>query len=136
MHAQNLFIQTIGCQMNVYDSERIAAVLAPMGYQICDSINAADLIILNTCAIREKAEQKVFSFLGRLADIKRRRPQSIIAVGGCVAQQEGKRILSRVGFVDLVLRFLVFEFRRNIVCVYSAPKDETAGQYWHSDELL
>jgi tRNA-2-methylthio-N6-dimethylallyladenosine synthase len=88
--------------MNVYDSERIAAVLAPLGYQICDSVNTADLIVMNTCAIREKAEQKVFSFLGRLADIKRRRPQTIIAVGGCVAQQEGKRILKRVRFVDLV----------------------------------
>ena len=95
-------IETIGCQMNVYDSERMADQVESLGYQRSDSVEAADLIIMNTCAIREKAEQKVFSYLGRLAPLKRGHPERIIAVGGCVAQQEGERILSRMPHVDLV----------------------------------
>ncbi len=97
-----LYIHTIGCQMNVYDAEKMAAVLWPLGYRLTDSPGDAALVIVNTCAIREKAEQKVFSYLGRLAEIKRRRPDMIVAVGGCVAQQEGRRILKRVPAVDLV----------------------------------
>jgi len=88
--------------MNVYDSERMADQIESLGYQRADSVETADLIIMNTCAIREKAEQKVFSYLGRLAPLKRRQPELIIAVGGCVAQQEGERILSRMPHVDLV----------------------------------
>ena len=95
-------IETIGCQMNVYDSERMADQIESLGYQRADSVETADLIIMNTCAIREKAEHKVFSYLGRLAPLKRRQPELIIAVGGCVAQQEGGRILSRMPHVDLV----------------------------------
>lgn len=95
-------IETIGCQMNVYDSERMADHIESMGYQRANAVDAADLVIMNTCAIREKAEQKVFSYLGRLAPLKRRHPELIIAVGGCVAQQEGERILSRMPHVDLV----------------------------------
>lgn len=95
-------IETIGCQMNVYDSERMADQIESLGYQRVDSQENADLVIMNTCAIREKAEQKVFSYLGRLAPLKRRHPEVIIAVGGCVAQQEGERILSRMPHVDLV----------------------------------
>jgi len=95
-------IETIGCQMNVYDSERMADQIESLGYQRSESVEAADLIIMNTCAIREKAEQKVFSYLGRLTPLKRRHPELIIAVGGCVAQQEGERILSRMPHVDLV----------------------------------
>lgn len=99
---RNLYINTIGCQMNVYDSARIAALLRPRGYQLTDSLHEADLVVLNTCAIREKAEQKAFSFLGRLAGLKRKNPQMIIAVGGCVAQQEGKDMLRRVPFLDVI----------------------------------
>ncbi len=102
MSARNLYIHTIGCQMNVYDSERIVRLLGPLGYVKTDSVKTADLIILNTCAIREKAEQKAFSFLGRLSELKRKKPEMIIAVGGCVAQQEGARILKRVPFLDAV----------------------------------
>ncbi|MGE0083682.1 MAG: tRNA (N6-isopentenyl adenosine(37)-C2)-methylthiotransferase MiaB [Desulfococcaceae bacterium] len=102
MSARHLYIHTIGCQMNVYDSERIARLLEPLGYVKTGSVKTADLIILNTCAIREKAEQKAFSFLGRLADLKQKKPDMIIAVGGCVAQQEGARILKRVPFLDAV----------------------------------
>ena len=88
--------------MNVYDSEQIAAALKPLGYSETSGIKKADLIIVNTCAIREKAEQKVFSFLGRLAGLKRKKPGLMIAVGGCVAQQEGEKILQRVPYLDAV----------------------------------
>ncbi len=88
--------------MNVYDSEQIASGLRTMGYQQDSSIKKADLVIVNTCSIREKAEQKAFSFLGRLASLKMKKPELIIGVGGCVAQQEGKRILSRAPYIDIV----------------------------------
>lgn len=99
---KNLYINTFGCQMNVYDSEQIAKILKTAGYEMTQSIEAADLVVVNTCAIREKAEQKVFSFLGRLASLKRKNKNLIICVGGCVAQQEGRGILERVPIVDLV----------------------------------
>ena len=102
MKTKYLYINTIGCQMNVYDSEQIAKILTPLGYKMNSSLEFADLIIVNTCAIREKAEQKVFSFLGRLAGLKRRKPNLIIGVGGCVAQQEGDKIMERMPHVDLV----------------------------------
>lgn len=102
IYPKNLYIHTIGCQMNVYDSERIAGGLAPLGYRQVSEPESADLVILNTCAIREKAEQKVFSFLGRMAGLKRKNPELIIGVGGCVAQQEGRKILDRAPYLDLV----------------------------------
>ncbi len=88
--------------MNVYDSEQIARGLRALRYNMTTSPEEADLIIVNTCAIREKAEQKVFSFLGRLVGLKRKKPDLIIGVGGCVAQQEGAKILQRVPHLDLV----------------------------------
>ncbi len=88
--------------MNVYDSEQMLARLKPLGYQPSASMEKADLIIVNTCAIREKPVQKVFSFLGRLPHLKHKNPDLIIAVGGCVAQQEGTAILKRMPHVDLV----------------------------------
>jgi tRNA-2-methylthio-N6-dimethylallyladenosine synthase len=102
MKTKYLYINTIGCQMNVYDSDKIAKSLLSLNYKATENLNKADLIIVNTCAIREKAEQKVFSFLGRLADLKRKKPGLIIGVGGCVAQQEGKKILERVPYLDVV----------------------------------
>ena len=87
MNAKKLHINTIGCQMNVYDSEQIAGHLALLGYQQTALPEAADLIIINTCTIREKAEQKAYSFLGRLARLKRKKNSLIIGIGGCVAQQ-------------------------------------------------
>jgi tRNA-2-methylthio-N6-dimethylallyladenosine synthase len=102
MTTKHVYIYTIGCQMNVYDSQQMAAFLAPYGYTPTDDLHRADLIIANTCTIRAKAEQKAFSFLGRLADAKARRPELIVAIGGCVAQQEGNRILRRVPHVDIV----------------------------------
>jgi len=88
--------------MNVYDSEQIERGLKPLGYKVTPFMELADLIIVNTCAIREKAEQKAFSFLGRLARFKRKKPRLIIGVGGCVAQQEGESILGRAPHLDLV----------------------------------
>ncbi len=102
MTTKHLFINTMGCQMNVYDSGQIQNRLEPMGYKVTDDLDAADVIIVNTCSIREKAEQKAFSFLGRLVPLKQHKPGLIIGIGGCVAQQEGKRILKRMPFVDMV----------------------------------
>ena len=99
---KKLFIQTFGCQMNEHDSEKIAGVLAPLGWTRTDRLEEADLVIFNTCSVREKAEQKTYSQLGWLRRLKRRRPDLLIGVGGCVAQQEGARILERAPYVDLV----------------------------------
>lgn len=103
--AKKLFIRTYGCQMNVYDSARMADVLAPLGYAATERVEEADMVILNTCHIREHAEDKVFSELGRLRLLKEERPGQglIIAVAGCVAQAEGEEILSRAPYVDIVL---------------------------------
>jgi tRNA-2-methylthio-N6-dimethylallyladenosine synthase len=102
--AKKLYIKTYGCQMNVYDSARMADVLAPLGYVSVDDAAAADLVILNTCHIREKAAEKVFSELGRLRRLKdRRRDRPMtLAVAGCVAQAEGAEIVRRVPYVDMV----------------------------------
>jgi tRNA-2-methylthio-N6-dimethylallyladenosine synthase len=98
-----LFIQTHGCQMNEYDSAKMLDVLnAAAGYQLTDDPEQADVLLLNTCSIREKAQDKVFSLLGRWRDIKQRRPDTIIGVGGCVASQEGEGITARAPYVDLV----------------------------------
>lgn len=102
MRSKKLFINTMGCQMNVYDSGQIERRLAPLGFCTTETPDEADIIIVNTCAIRAKAEQKAFSFLGRLTPLKQKNPELIIGVGGCVAQQEGQRILSRMPQVDLV----------------------------------
>jgi tRNA-2-methylthio-N6-dimethylallyladenosine synthase len=102
MTTKRLFINTMGCQMNVYDSGQIQNRLAPMGYYPTDDLEQADVIIVNTCSIRDKAEQKAFSFLGRLAPLKQRNPALIVGMGGCVAQQEGRRVLKRMPHVDLV----------------------------------
>ena len=102
MKTKYLYINSIGCQMNVYDADQIVKRLKSLKYIITDIPERADLIIVHTCAIREKAEQKTFSFLGRLSGMKKKNPNLIIGVGGCVAQQEGKSILERVPHVDLV----------------------------------
>jgi len=102
METKYIYIHTIGCQMNIYDSEQIAKGLRPLQYETTASLEKANLIIVNTCSIREKAEQKVFSFLGRLAGLKRKKPDLMIGVGGCVAQQEGAKMLERVPHLDLV----------------------------------
>lgn len=95
-------IYTYGCQMNEHDSEKIASLLQQMGLQAVAEPEAADVVILNTCSVREKAGQKVFSELGKLRLIKRRRPHMVIAVCGCLAQQEGERIFRQAPHVDVV----------------------------------
>lgn len=104
---KTLHLITWGCQMNVYDSARMADVLAPLGYAPTDAPEAADMVILNTCHIRDRAAEKVFSELGRLRVMKLARAQAgqrmILAVAGCVAQAEGAEILARAPYVDIVL---------------------------------
>jgi tRNA-2-methylthio-N6-dimethylallyladenosine synthase len=104
---KRLFIKTYGCQMNVHDSERMADVLRPLGYQLTDAPETADLLVLNTCHIREKATEKVYSELGRVKEMKTARApedgRMIVAVAGCVAQAEGGEIMRRQSAVDLVI---------------------------------
>jgi tRNA-2-methylthio-N6-dimethylallyladenosine synthase len=101
--AKKLFIKTYGCQMNVYDSERMAETLGGQGYETAASAEEADMILLNTCHIREKAAEKVYSELGRLKKLKGDRPDLKIGVAGCVAQAEGEEIMRRQPAVDLVV---------------------------------
>ena len=104
---KRLYIKTYGCQMNVYDSERMADVLRPLGYGVVDDPEGADLVVLNTCHIREKATEKVYSELGYIKQMKDRKAEAggrmTIAVAGCVAQAEGKEIMHRQKAVDLVV---------------------------------
>ena len=104
---KKLFIKTYGCQMNVYDSARMADVLAPLGYAPVDRPDGADMVVLNTCHIREKAAEKVYSELGRLRALKADKTaqggRMVVAVAGCVAQAEGEEILRRAPMVDVVL---------------------------------
>jgi tRNA-2-methylthio-N6-dimethylallyladenosine synthase len=102
MEPKRAAVITYGCQMNRYESERIAGILAGLGYEITGQTRGADLILLNTCSIRDKAEQKVYSQLGQLKWLKRDNPDLVVGVCGCVAQQEGEAILQRAPHVDLV----------------------------------
>ncbi|RLC22902.1 MAG: tRNA (N6-isopentenyl adenosine(37)-C2)-methylthiotransferase MiaB [Deltaproteobacteria bacterium] len=97
------YIHTIGCQMNVYDSEKLAAILNDYGYEKTDDLDKADIVVCNTCSIRHKAEEKAFSFLGRFARIKKQKPHLITVMAGCVAQQEGKKAFKRVPHLNIVL---------------------------------
>jgi tRNA-2-methylthio-N6-dimethylallyladenosine synthase len=100
---KKVFIKTFGCQMNEYDSSRMADLLhADNGMTQTDNVDEADVILLNTCSVREKAEDKVFSHLGRFIPLKRKNPNLIIGVGGCVASQEGDNIIKRAPYVDVV----------------------------------
>jgi len=103
-NSKKVFIKTYGCQMNVYDSERMADVLSPIGYAPIETPDVADLVILNTCHIREKAVEKVYSELGRIRKLKEAsKPDMKVAVAGCVAQAEGEEIMRRAPVVDMVL---------------------------------
>lgn len=100
---KKIFIKTFGCQMNEYDSDKMADVLnASDGFVKTDTPEDADVILLNTCSVREKAQEKVFSDLGRLRELKLNKPDMVIGVGGCVASQEGEAIVKRAPYVDLV----------------------------------
>jgi tRNA-2-methylthio-N6-dimethylallyladenosine synthase len=101
--AERFYIQTFGCQMNEYDSAKMADVLVEhFGATAAGAPEHAEILLLNTCSVREKAQEKVFSLLGRWREIKAARPQTIIGVGGCVASQEGAAIIKRAPFVDVV----------------------------------
>mgnify|MGYP001224989790 CR=1 FL=1 len=98
------YIKTFGCQMNEYDSEKMANILeSKYQYSQTDSPNRADIILINTCSIREKAQEKVFDLLGRFKQYKTQKPNVLIGVTGCVASQEGDTILKRAPFVDIVI---------------------------------
>ncbi len=101
--AKKLYIRTYGCQMNVYDSERMAEALSGSGYETVAEPDAADMILLNTCHIREKAAEKIYSELGRLRPLKADNPDLKVGVTGCVAQAEGEEIIARQPLVDLVV---------------------------------
>src|SRR3954464_13982664 len=98
-----VYLRTFGCQMNEYDSEKISDVLrVAKGMERAERPEDADLIVFNTCSVREKAQEKVFADLGRVRHLKREKPGLMIAVGGCVASQEGAAIVKRSPFVDVV----------------------------------
>jgi tRNA-2-methylthio-N6-dimethylallyladenosine synthase len=127
---KKLFIKTYGCQMNVYDSARMADVLAPLGFAPVDAPDGADMVILNTCHVREKATEKVFSDLGRLRRLKSARQEAgetmLLAVAGCVAQAEGDEIRARAPFVDIVLGPQTVHRLADMVAV--ASRAAAAGQ--------
>ena len=101
-HGRKVYVQTFGCQMNVNDTDRMLQVLEPQGYASTDDVKEASLIILNTCSVRDKAEQKMLSELGRLARLKEFNDELVLSVAGCVAQQEGEALLKKVPYLDLV----------------------------------
>src|SRR5690554_3282168 len=100
---RTFFIKTFGCQMNEYDSGKLSQLLTDAcGLLPADSPEGADVLLLNTCSVREKAQEKVFSLLGQWRTLKAERPGTVIGVGGCVASQEGEAIRQRAPYVDLV----------------------------------
>jgi len=126
--SKRLFIKTYGCQMNVYDSGRMADLLAPLGYRLADGPEEADMVILNTCHIREKAAEKVYSELGRLRPLKAARDAGdgmMIAVAGCVAQAEGAEIMRRAPIVDMV--FGPQSYHRLPEMIAQATRQRAAG---------
>ena len=102
MTEKYFYLETFGCQMNVVDSEQMVEILQQLGYDQTDAPDNADLILLNTCSIRAKAERKVYGHLGSFKPLKERKPDLILAVGGCVAQHEGERMLDKVPYLDFV----------------------------------
>ena len=104
---KKLFVKTYGCQMNTYDSARIADLLAPLGYGAATGPEDADMVVLNTCHIRERAAEKIYSELGKLRDLKAEKAERgdsmLIAVAGCVAQAEGELMLKRAPTIDLLV---------------------------------
>src|SRR5580704_7480897 len=99
---KKLYIETVGCQMNVLDSELVVGSLRRQGYELIHEIRAADVILFNTCSVREHAEDKIYSALGRLRGYKREHPDKIIGVLGCMAQKDQELVRKRAPFVDIV----------------------------------
>ena len=98
-----VYIETFGCQMNVADSERAATGLRASGYDLCKSIDEADVVLLNTCSVREKAEQKVYTRIGEVRAARPAKQNLLVGVMGCVAQLEGEAVFDRVASVNMVI---------------------------------
>jgi len=136
---KRLFIKTYGCQMNVYDSERMADVLRPLGYAPTDAVDDADFVILNTCHIREKAAEKVYSELGKLRQLRdektaRGEGRMTIAVAGCVAQAEGEEIMRRQPAVDLVVGPQAYHQLPELLTRTARARGERIGADFAPDE--
>ena len=136
---KRLHIKTYGCQMNVYDSERMADVLRPLGYAMSDAPDGADLVVLNTCHIREKAAEKVYSELGRLKALReeklaRGEGRSTIVVAGCVAQAEGEQIMIRQPAVDLVVGPQAYHQLPELIARVARSRGERLSADFAADE--
>lgn len=131
---KSVYIFTLGCQMNVYDSEQILRLLHPLGYSYVDDPEKADLVILNTCSIRQKAFDKGFSFLGRVKKRKKLGDHVLIGVGGCVAQQEGEKIIKRAPYVDFV--FGTSSIHRLPQIVKRAEQGEKVSDISEKEEII
>ncbi|MFW9604376.1 MAG: tRNA (N6-isopentenyl adenosine(37)-C2)-methylthiotransferase MiaB [Trichlorobacter sp.] len=103
MKAKRLYIDTVGCQMNVNDSERIVSLLEPLGYQVVTERSSATMIMFNTCSVRAGAEDRLYQNIANLSNLKRKRPGTLIGVAGCVAQQQGEELLARFPWLDFVI---------------------------------
>ena len=102
-HNQLLFIETVGCQMNVLDSELVVAALREDGYELTDQVQDADTVLFNTCSVRDQAENRALSHAGHMVHLKRRRPEVVIGVVGCMAQNKQKEIFDQLPHVQLVV---------------------------------
>ncbi|MDX1581310.1 MAG: tRNA (N6-isopentenyl adenosine(37)-C2)-methylthiotransferase MiaB, partial [Alphaproteobacteria bacterium] len=139
MAAKRLYIKTYGCQMNVYDSIRMTEILAPHGYEPVDQPEEADLVILNTCHIREKAAEKVYSEVGRLRQLKQEKEagggEMVLAVGGCVAQAQGEEMLRRAPVLDLVFGPQTYHHLPELLARASKERHETGRSRVVATEL-
>jgi len=131
---KNLYIETFGCQMNVNDSEKITALLGEEGFTRTADIHEADLLILNTCSVRAKAEERVYGQLATYRGLKRRRPGLILGVGGCVAQQEGERLLERLPHLDFVFGTHTLHLLPGIVADATAGRRQVMVEFLDAEE--
>jgi tRNA-2-methylthio-N6-dimethylallyladenosine synthase len=131
MKNKHLYIQTFGCQMNVHDSEQMAELLSEAGYKLTDNLKLADLIILNTCSIREKAAHKVYSQLGRIGNLKEQNPELIIGVGGCLAQHLGTKFHKKVDYLDFVIGTQNIHLLPDIVSSVKKKKNKVTEIEFH-----
>lgn len=132
---RSVFVETWGCQMNELDSRRFVGLMAREGYREAPSADEADLVLLNTCSVRDKAEQKVYDYLGRMAARKRLRPSLLLGVCGCVAQQEGEEILRRSSAVDFVLGTGRIELLPSVVKRVTSEGDRPVEVGFDLDEV-
>lgn len=129
------YIYTIGCQMNSYDSEKISAILAEIGYEKTEQLEKADIVVCNTCSVREKAQEKAFSFLGTLAAKKRKNPNMISIMAGCVAQQEGSNVFKRISHLDIVMGTQAFERLPNLIEQVLLSRKESNSSKTHITDI-